>query len=152
MWRNRFTSPIRMIAALLAGQMFAILAVPFFAQTAGNVRRYDVTREVTLRGTVSGVLTKPAPETWGSHLLIDTMSGTVDASLGRWALQGKGGFAASVGQRVEIIGVMTTFDGRQVFMARAVKADGKVYTIRNERGIPVSPQARERAAQKGEPR
>jgi hypothetical protein len=152
MWRNRFTSPIRMIATLLAGHMFAILAVPFFAQTAGNVRRYDVTREITLRGTVSGVLTKPAPGAWGSHLLIDTMSGTVDASLGRWGMQGKGGLSASVGQRVEVIGVMTTFNGRQVFMARAVEADGKFYTIRNERGTPLSPQARERAVQKGEQR
>ena len=39
-------------------------------------------------------------------------------------------------------------------MVRTVKADGQVYTMRNQHGIPVSPQARERAsakpAQKGD--
>jgi len=151
MWRNRFTSPIRMIAALLAGQMFAILAVPFFAQTAGNVRSYDVTREVTLCGTVAGVLTRPAPGmSWGSHLLIVTVSGTVDANLGRWVLQHENGLSVRVGQRVEITGMMTTFSGNQVFETRTLKLGGKVYTIRNERGIPVLP-TRERAVQKGDP-
>lgn len=54
MRRDRFTNPIWMIAGLLAGQVFAILVAPLFAQTAGNVRRYDATREVTLSGTGVG--------------------------------------------------------------------------------------------------
>jgi hypothetical protein len=43
---------------------------------------------------------------------------------------------------------MKTVKDKQVFLARTVKVGGEVYTIRNEHGFPVSPQARERANRK----
>lgn len=110
---------------------------------------YDVSQEVTLSGTVSGVLAKPAAGMiWGSHLLLATPSGPVDASLGRFGLLGKGAVSVAAGQQIELTGVMKTISGKQVFLARTVKAAGQVYTIRNEHGFPVSPQARERASRK----
>jgi hypothetical protein len=141
-----------MILGLLTGLMTAILVVPVIAQTADDSRLYyDVTKEVTISGTVSGVLTKPAPGMiMGSHLLLATVSGAVDASLGRWGLQGEGALAVTVGQQVEVTGVMKTLKNREVFLARTVKAGGKVYPMRNEHGIPVSPQTRKRTAEKGE--
>ncbi|MFZ0360765.1 MAG: hypothetical protein ABSC07_14770 [Terriglobales bacterium] len=116
---------------------------------------YDIAKEVTLTGTVSTVLTRPsAGMIAGSHLVLATASGEVDASLGRWGLQGKGGLSVAAGEQVEVTGVHKTLKGRQVFVVRTVKADGQVYTMRNQHGIPVSPQARERAsakpAQKGD--
>jgi hypothetical protein len=49
---------------------------------------------------------------------------------------------------------MKTIMDKQVFLVRTVKVSGEVYTIRNEHGFPVSPQARQRlsgkTAQKGE--
>jgi hypothetical protein len=86
----------------------------------------------------------------GSHLLLTTVSGTVDASLGRWGMQGKGALSVTVGQQVEVTGIVEMLKNKPVFLARTVKAAGTVYTIRNEYGIPVSPQARARAAEKGE--
>jgi hypothetical protein len=147
-----FTNLTRLIAGLLVGLLFAILVVPLNAQTAGDSHvYYDVTQEVTLSGTVSAVLVKPAPGMiMGSHLLLATISGQVDASLGNWALQGKGALSVTPGQQVEVTGVMKTLNHKQVFIARTVKAGGKVYTMRNEHGIPVSPQARELATRKGE--
>jgi len=150
MRHNRFTKPEEMIAGLLTGLLFAILAVPLGAQPAADYRPYyDVTKEVTLSGTVSSVLTRPSPGTIaGSHLLFATDTAVVDASLGRWGLQGKGALSVVPGQQVEVTGVMKTLKGEQVFIARSVKVDGQVYTMRNEHGIPVSPQARKRASQK----
>jgi hypothetical protein len=154
MRRTRFTEPGRIFAGLLAGLLLATLAVPVFAQSADDSRMsYDITQEVTISGTVSGVLTRPAPGiVWGSHLLLTTLSGTVDASLGRWAFAGKAALSVSVGQQVEVTGITKTLNGKPVFLARTVKAGGKVYTMRNEHGIPVSPQARVRAAERGESR
>ena len=148
---NRFTNPTRIIPALLAGLLIAILVIPLSAQPVAHSRSfYDMTHEVTLSGTVSSVLTKPSPQMIvGSHLLFATDASVVDASLGRWGLQGKGALSVVPGQPVEVIGVMKTLKGgQQVFIVRTVKADGQIYTIRNEHGIPVSPQARERASQK----
>jgi hypothetical protein len=103
MRRNRFSKPTRMIAGLISGVLFTILAVPRVAQPADDsFFRYDIIREVTLSGTVLGVLSRPTPGmAWGSHILITTVSGTVDASLGRWGLQGEGGLAARIGQQVD---------------------------------------------------
>jgi hypothetical protein len=126
---------------------------PVQAQTAAiETRRaepyYDVAREVTLKGTVSSVLTEPSPGMiMGSHLLLATASGDVDASLGRFGLLGKDAFSVAAGQQVEVTGVMKTLMDKQVFVARTVKVGGQVYTMRNQHGIQVSPQARERARQ-----
>jgi hypothetical protein len=110
---------------------------------------YDVTREITLTGTVSSVLTKAAPGMIvGSHLLLATPAGPVDASLGRFGLRGDGAISVAAGQQIEATGVMKTIQDRAVFLVRTVKIDNEVYTIRNEHGFPVSPQARERAGQK----
>jgi hypothetical protein len=83
----------------------------------------------------------------GPHLLLTTASGKVDASLGKWGLQGKGALSVAAGDQVEVTGVMKTFMNQQVLVVRTVKAGGQVHTMRNEHGIQVSPQARERMSQ-----
>jgi hypothetical protein len=121
-------------------------------RTAGPLS-YDISQEVTLNGTVSGVLAKPAKGmTMGSHLLLATVSGPVDASLGRFGLQRKGGVSVAAGQQVEVTGVMKTINDKQVFLVRTVKAGDHVYTMRNEHGVSVSPQSRERASGKPAPK
>jgi hypothetical protein len=72
----------------------------------------------------------------------------VDASLGRFGLLGKDAASVAAGQQIEVTGVMKTIKDKQVFLVRTVKAGGQVYTIRNEHGVPVPPQARERASRK----
>jgi len=147
----------RLFAGLCAlALLFLISPQPLAqAQTTAETRAagpfsYDISKEVTLNGAVSSVLTKPAAGMiWGSHLLLATASGPVDASLGRFGLRGKGAVSVAAGQQIEVTGVMRTIKDKQVLLARTVKVGGQVYTIRNEHGVPVSPQARERA-QKGE--
>jgi hypothetical protein len=126
---------------------------PLQAQTAAIETRpaapyYDAAREVTLKGTATSVLTNPSPGmVMGSHLFLATASGEVDASLGRFGLLGKGAPSVAAGQQVEVTGVMKTLLNKQVFVARTVKVGGEVFTMRNQHGIQVSPQARERARQ-----
>jgi hypothetical protein len=131
------------------------LLPPVYAQTAPITTKtagpyiYHVSQEVTLSGTVSSVLTKPAAGMiMGSHLLLATATGPVDASLGRYALRGKGALALTAGQQVAVTGIMKTIKARQVFLVRTVKTGGEIYPIRNEHGFAISPQARERAGQK----
>jgi hypothetical protein len=149
MRRTRLTKPIPLIAGLL----FAILAVPLGAQPAPTARPYyEISNEVTLNGTVSSVFRKaPAGMSVGSHLVLKTSSGTVDASLGRWGMEGKGALSVAAGQRVEVTGLMKVVKDKEVFIARTVRVGSRVYTVRNEHGIPVSPQSRARAGQKPAP-
>ena len=149
--RRSFIKFTPLIAGLLTGLLFAILVVPLSAYPGDVPARYDISKEVTLSGTVSSVLHKPAPGmTWGSHLILETASGKVDASLGRWGLEGKGALSVTPGQQVEVTGVMRTVRDKEVLIVRTVKANGKVYAVRNQHGIEVSPQTRKLAAQKGE--
>lgn len=142
--------PARMIAGLLTGLLFAVMAAPLVAQPKSELHPYyDKAQEVTLKATVSSVLIRPEPGMIvGSHLLLVTPSGSVDASLGRFGLQGKGALSVTAGEQVEVTGVMKTLKNKQVFLARTVKVGGQVFTMRNEHGIQVSPQSRERAGQK----
>jgi hypothetical protein len=145
---GRFISSTPIIACLLAGLLFAFLVIPLNAGDLSS--RYDVTKEVTLSGTVSSVLRKPAPGmVWGSHLMVETSFGRLDASLGRFGLEGKGALSVTPGQRIELTGVMRMVRDKEVFVVRSVKADGKIFTMRNEHGLDMSPLARERAVRNG---
>jgi len=112
---------------------------------------YDVAREVTLTGTVSNVLTGPSDGMIaGSHLLLQTASGEIDASLGRWGLQGKGALSVAPGDQVAVTGVMKMLREKQVFVVRTVKAGDHIYRMRSEHGIAVSPQTRQRLGRQTE--
>jgi len=116
------------------------------ATRAVEPARYNPSEEVTITGVVSSVLTHAAPGmVVGSHLLLVTPAGPVDASLGRFGLRGNGALSAAAGRQVEAIGVIRTIKDKPVFLARTVKVGGEVCTIRNEHGVLMSPEARERA-------
>jgi hypothetical protein len=84
----------------------------------------------------------------GSHLLRETPSGVVDASLGRFGLLGKGAASVAAGEQVEVTGVMKMINDKQVFLAPTVRVGDPIYTSGPISSIPGSPQARERASQK----
>src|SRR5258708_33408629 len=146
----------QLFAGLCALALLSLVSglTPMQAQTRAVETRHaepyhDVAKEFTLKGTVSSVLTKHSVGMIaGSHLMLETSSGPVDASLGRFGLLGKGALSVAAGEQVEVRGVMKTLMGKQVFVTRTVSVGGQVYTMRNEHGIQVSPQSRERAGQK----
>jgi hypothetical protein len=107
---------------------------------------YDAAREITIVGTVTRVILKASPGMIaGSHLLLATPSGLVDASLGRFGLRGAGAVSVAAGESIEASGVMQMTKDRSLFLVRTIKVGAQIYTIRNQHGFPVSPQARERA-------
>jgi hypothetical protein len=109
---------------------------------------YDATKEATLTGKISEVITKPTQGMlWGSHLMIETSNGPVDASLGTLARQGRNSTLFAVGDQVEVTGVMKTFNGKQVFLTRTVKLGGEMHTFRNENGFPVREATHNRETQ-----
>jgi hypothetical protein len=139
---------------ILALALLVLIPLPpqVHAQTAvepAGPSRYDISQEVTLNATVSAVLMKPASGMIaGSHLLLATLSGPVDASLGLFGLRGKGALSVPAGQQIEVTGVMKTIRDKQVFVTRTVKVGSEIFMIRTEHGIQISPQTRERLAQK----
>jgi DNA/RNA endonuclease YhcR with UshA esterase domain len=152
-WRSSVVGPFAVL-------VLCLFATPIDAQTAVTTKtavplRYDITKEVTLTGTVSSVVNRTTPEmkmVAGSHLIVETASGTVDASLGGFAMRGKDALSVTTGQRVQVTGVMQTVNDKEVFFTRLVQIDGHVYKIRNEHGFalaPVSPKSSANSGAKG---
>jgi|SRR5580700_2811522 hypothetical protein len=141
------------LGALALGLCVSVM--PLHAQTSDVSTRpvahpwYDITKEVTLTGTVTSVVKTPARGTEamvGSHLLVETNSGVVDTSLGKYALRGKGALSVTTGDRVQLTGIMKTVRDKQVFVARVILTNGHAYALRNEHGLAYLPSAREGTA------
>ena len=128
--------PLAMPTRMLTGEATAESSVP---------PKYDITKEVTLTGSVSRVLKAATPEMnmlGGSHIIVTTNSGEIDAALGPFAMDGADAINVTPGQRIQLTGVMKTVRDQPVFVTRLVLANGRVYTIRNEHGFPITAERR----------
>jgi DNA/RNA endonuclease YhcR with UshA esterase domain len=142
-WRSRVLGALALA--------LCVSALPLHAQTS-DVKtkpvthlRYDITKEVTLSGTVSSVVKSPTREmnlVPGSHLFVGTKAGTIDASLGKFAMRGDGALSIKAGEAVQVTGVMKTAKEKQVFIVRLVHANGHEYMVRNEHGFVLAPVSR----------
>jgi hypothetical protein len=138
-----------------------LFAIPICAQTIGSTGKsvaspkYDIREEITLAATVSSVVSKATPEMKmlaGSHLILETDSGRIDASLGVFPLTGDGASPVATGERVQVTGVMKTVRDRRVLLARLVLINGRTYKVRNEHGfllMPVSSKGTKTAETRG---
>jgi hypothetical protein len=141
MGRTRLTKPASMIAGLLPGLMFAILAVPLGAQPASETRVgqgfgpvYDAAHEITLNGTIQQVVTeRVAGSPGGMHLLVAGPHGLVDVHLGPF-LSKETKEALHTGTPVQIVGAMTTLHGKNYLLARELNVGGTVITVRSKHG------------------
>lgn len=136
------------IIQFLAFLLFAWAAVPAGAQSTSKpapvhpAPLYDVSKEVTLQGTVSNVVTKPGTGMLlGNHLIVGTAQGAVDAHVGR-ALEGKNPIKVKSGDAVKLTGVMATIQHNQVFLVRSVEDNGTTYAVRSDHGLLLKPANR----------
>jgi hypothetical protein len=137
--------------ALCAFLAVGLIAIPTYAQTieptskSVALPKYDLREEITLAATVNSVVTKTTPEMKmlaGSHLILETASGNVDASLGVFPIAGDGAPSVAPGERVQVTGVMKTIRDQRVLVARLVLINGRAYKVRNEHGFLLMPATR----------
>jgi hypothetical protein len=115
---------------------------------ATSVAGYDVNQEVSISGTAVRSVSQPTRS--GPHsvrFLLATSTETLELNLGVFS-RGRYALPVAVGQTMEVTGVEKTVNGTHILLARIVKVGRQTYVIRNEHGIPLSPLARERTAEK----
>ena len=142
---------VRMIARLLTGLTFAILAVPLVAQPATEVRPgqgigpvYDAAHEVTLNGIIQQVVTKhTAGAPAGMHLLVTGPKGVVDAHVGPF-LNKQAKEALREGTPIRIVGAKTSIRGKSYLLARQLTVDGHTFAVRSKHGALVREAANHR--------
>lgn len=141
---DRLVGGVRLLTllacTLAAASAFANTSnVPLRAYVAP---RYDISKEITLHGTVASVVRKAQPGMmYGSHLILSTAHGTIDAHLGPWLLNGANSNVLHAGDSVTVTGVTTTFNGRSVLLARLIQVGGETITVRSNNGSVLMPGA-----------
>jgi hypothetical protein len=134
---------------LAAGLLILLVAIPVMAQDAGQDRSrssaipvYDSAHEIMVQGNIESVVTRMS---WGgplgTHLVVTTSNGSVDAHLGPFATTGPNALNFHQGDAVQIVGVMASIESKQVLLARTLTIGGRTLVLRNLHGFLVQPSA-----------
>jgi hypothetical protein len=126
----------RVLACLAACLALALAAQASPAATGRGLGfAYDRTHEITIVGTVQQLATASGRgEPAGLHLLVSSSGKVVDAHVGPY-LSRENQRALGSGQLVQITGVREAVQGKSILVARQIIFNGRVVTIRNERGF-----------------
>ena len=131
--------------SLLAGPMYA--NEPVALKRTVTASKYQVSKEVTVEGTIQSLIRKPAPGAIpGAHLMVSTGKGAVDAHIGNYLVVGKYAMPFTSGESVKLVGMMMTFNHQDVFLVRTIQMGSSTITVRNDHGFLVYPGAKTRVA------
>lgn len=122
-----------------------LAALAAFGQQMGAGRgpgrgmsNYDPKTEMTVAGTVQEVQLQTGRRgNSGTHAVVKTQDGLLNVHMGPTAFLAKEGLSLAKGDSVEITGSKVTVGGKDAFIAREVKKDGKSYVLRDSAGKPI---------------
>jgi hypothetical protein len=98
---------------------------------------YDLTREVNVVGTISEVVKDSNVGPLGTHLLIHTATGTVDAHVGSAEFLEWNHLSLASGDSVRVIGESFANGTNTVFLARIVQKGTTAVAVRSPHGMPL---------------
>ncbi len=134
------------VLCLLATLAISLLAAPLYANESVAPKRtvvpskFDLSKEVTLNGSVQSLVRKPAPGSFmGAHLMVSTAQGTVDAHIGNFVIAGRNPTSFTTGEAIKLTGIMTTYNHQNLFLVRTLQMGDRTITIRSEHGFLVAP-------------
>jgi hypothetical protein len=141
MTSKTFSNTIRNLS-LVCGLALILLPFGANAQTAINSTQlsspvYDINKEIKVQGTIEKIGSNTSGSSLGSHLLVQTPEGVVDVNLGASMAVSAKNLDLSVGESINITGMMATLGGNSVLLARILTTSNHIYMLRNERGAPV---------------
>lgn len=128
-----------MLAGAAAGLFIAMAASAQSGQATSSksfVHVYDMSKEIKIEGTIQKIETEGAGAPIGTHVLIQTAQGIVDAHLGSGAAASPSYLGIGAGDEVALVGMMQKLEGSKVLLARLLTTSDHIFVLRNERGIP----------------
>jgi DNA/RNA endonuclease YhcR with UshA esterase domain len=139
--------PIRWncVSAWLCGAL--LLSVSAIAQqktqsAQQQMRAYEVSREVSLQGTVVSFTENSSTAPLGPHVVIQTASGPVDVHLADARLLKANHFTLAAGDSVRVIGENVVHGTGSQFFARIIQKGSQTLAVRSTRGFPLRPAAK----------
>lgn len=110
---------------------------------------YDMSREVSLQGTVVGFAENSSVPPLGARLSIRTSSGDVDVHLGDARLLKASQFSVAAGDTIRIIGESLPYGDGTQFFARIIQKENQAVALRSARGLPLRPATKAGKTQAG---
>lgn len=101
---------------------------------------YDLSRETVVQGTVVSFTASSQIPPLGSHVTIQTASGSVDVHLGNESLLKSNDIFLAAGDSVRIVGENQQYGSGSFFAARVLQKGSQSVTLRNSKGITLSPK------------
>lgn len=98
---------------------------------------YDVTKEVTVSGTVDDVKTIQGPGGQGGiHVMLKTAAGTLEVDLGPEWFMAQQKYMLGNGDAVSVVGARVKIGSAETIVAREVKKGDQTMTFRDAKGFP----------------
>jgi len=110
--------------------------------TAQQLRAYDVSREVSMQGSVVSFTENSSTAPLGPHVVIQTTSGQVDVHLGDAKLLKANHLTLAAGDSVRVVGENVTHGTSNQFFARIIQKGNQTLTLRSARGFPLRPASK----------
>src|SRR6266478_914351 len=98
--------------------------------TAQQMRAYDVSREVSMQGTVVSFTENSSTAPLGPHVVIQTTSGQVDVHLGDARLLKAKQLTLAAGDSVRVIGENVPYGTATQFFARIIQKGSQTLALR----------------------
>ena len=108
-------------------------------QPAPQRPAYDLSREVTVVGTVISFTESSQAPPLGPHVVVQTGSGSLDIHLGNAHLLDANHFTLNSGDTVRVIGENVPFGSGTQFMARIIQKGNQAVLLRSTQGFPLRP-------------
>jgi hypothetical protein len=112
-------------------------------------RSYDLSREVSLQGTVVNFMPNAAVPPLGAHVVVWTASGQIDVHLGDARLLQANHLTLAAGDSIRVIGENVPYGTGTQFFARIIQKGGQTLALRSTRGFPLRPAAKAGKAEAG---
>jgi len=112
------------------------------------LQSYQVSRELSVVGTVVKLDSASSAAPMGAHLILQTPSGQMDVHLGNGKVLQANHLDLNPGDNVRIVGETLALGDGTYFAARIVQKGTQAVAVRNERGFPLKPASSMTQSQK----
>ena len=128
----------RRLGILIASVFTAAVLGGVLAYGQMGPRHYDPSTETTVQGSVTAVNTVTGMRRWtGLHLTVQSADKKYDVHVGPSTYVDSSGFKFAEGDQVEVVGSKVDVNGAPALIAREIRKDGKVLSLRDKQGFPL---------------
>lgn len=126
------------VVLVCLGALFLVAPLVMAQNTAAEPPKYDVAKEVTIKGTVEEIKEVPNPKGQiGIYLMVKSGGETLEVRLCPNSFLKEFEVAFKKGDQLTIVGSKVRVDEKDVILAREIEFGNNKIVLRDQKGVPV---------------